>query len=213
MMMFMKKILIYIILASLCIACGTHSRIVFLKNSRWSVDQQRLLVSEAVRGMKFPMSVENLTSHSDSLFVITDKKMMKRNHEQTFVCSVLGQIPTKIDTVLFVIPQKVIVFESRRDSTWEPDNEIITRGRLKEYIGVFRNVIVSKKENRIICVDRMFTKGKLMGIAYVKAITSPSDTLGIRNPNRSLGTLMGIYKNVSVQILKNNLYYPDFLNE
>lgn len=182
----MKQYLLYI---SLLITFSSCSSFHFMKKGMWMVDQKHFTIREVSQRMLFDLDTLSSLS-TDTLSIITRKKdFHKYAGSRHLVRSILKQIPLKADSLLFIIPGKLIVFENIKDK-WDPDCDIISPGHKRKYIGSVHNSLVDRKTGQAFYADRMMIRNKWACIVY-------------------LNTTEEIGKEISRGIYRSNLYFPE----
>lgn len=182
----MKQYLLYISFLIIFSSCSSYH---FMKKGMWLVDQKYSTVKELSHQMIFNLDTLNFLS-TDTLNIITRKKdFHKYPGSRHLVRSVLKQIPLKADSLLFIVPGKLIVFENIVDK-WDPDCDIISPGRNRKYIGSVHNSLVDRKTGQAFYADRMMVRNKWTCIVY-------------------LNTMEEVGKEISRGIYRNNLYFPE----
>ncbi len=182
----MKQYLLYISFLITFSSCSSYH---FMKNGMWMVDQKHSTIREVSQRMLFNLDTLNSLS-TDTLNVITRKKdFHKYAGSRHLVRSILKQIPLKADSLLFIVPGKLIVFENITDK-WDPDCDIISPGQQREYIGSVHNSLVNRKTGHAFYADRMIVRNKWICIVYLNI---PEE----------------ISKGISRTIFRSNLYFPE----
>ena len=149
---------------------------------------------------------------------------------QRLEASVKKELPFPIDSMHWLDGADVATyrFSNQNDITTLPDAEIGTNGELFVYRTIdfekasrqaedkiWRNVVVSKKNQRIICIDRYLRDGQTRGYVYVlQSITKNYPTLGryhwdVSDPHNmeSAGATLDHLKNLTLKRIKGNGSY------
>ncbi|MBR6828803.1 MAG: hypothetical protein IKM76_11755 [Prevotella sp.] len=149
---------------------------------------------------------------------------------QRFDTSIKKELPFRIDTLRWFdgTDMPTYKFAHHNYVTTQPDAEISMNGELSAYRTfdfqkasrqtedkVWRNVVVSKKNQRIICIDRYLRDGRTQGYVYVlQSETKKYPTLGkyhwdVSDPHNieSAGASLEHLRNLTLRRIKGNGSY------
>lgn len=149
---------------------------------------------------------------------------------QRFEASVKKELPFRIDSMRWLDSADMTTyrFANQAYTTTLPDSEIGTDGELFVFRTIdfqkasrqaedkiWRNVVVSRKNQRIICIDRYLRDGQTQGYVYVlQSITKKYPTLGkyhwdVSDPHNleSAGAALDHLKNLTLMRIKGNGNY------
>ena len=149
---------------------------------------------------------------------------------QRFEASIRKELPFRIDTLRWFdgVDMATYQFASQDYIQTLPDAEIGMNGELFVYRTfdfqnasrqtedkVWRNVVVSKKNQRIICIDRYLRDGRTQGYVYVlQSETKKYPTLGkfhwdVSDPHNieSAGAALGHLRNLTLKRIKGDGVY------
>ena len=146
---------------------------------------------------------------------------------QKFEASIRKELPFHIDSMRWVNGTDITTFQFANQDyvSTPPDAEINSNGVLSVYRTfifekptsqsedhIWRNIIVSKKNRRVICIDRYLREGKTHGFVYVMQSESKkyptfgnyhwdvSDSHNIE----SVGIALNHFRDIAVKQLKGN---------
>lgn len=182
----MKRCCTYIFLLLCCCSCSVAPRIPFIRHPLWTIDRN-YRAKEITRRMAFPLDTV-LPDHRTGT-ITARKDYRKHLGSGRFVRRLVSQIPMVPDSMLLVVPGRLIVFESLTDK-WDPDCDIITQGHRHHYIGCVHNTLTDRYSHRPFYVDRMMARSKWLCVVYYDI------------PEESA-------KEISREIYRLNLYFPE----
>ena len=133
-------------------------------------------------------------------------------------------VPTKIDSVYYVIGDRYIVFAGNgNNEKWRPDVIVNRKGGYysteevridaqDEENELWRNVLACRKERRLICVDRFYVRNKYIGMIYIIQADRKKLPFGgtchwnVNNPSyiELVGKILTHYKQLSLNAWNNN---------
>ena len=152
------------------------------------------------------------------------------SENRRFESSIRKELPFRIDSLRWFdgVDMATYQFASQNYIQTLPDAEIGMNGELSVYRTfdfqkasqqaedkVWRNVVVSKKNKRVICIDRYLRDGRTQGYVYVlQCETKKYPTLGkyhwdVSNPHNieSAGAALAYLRNLTLRRIKGNGSY------
>lgn len=119
---------------------------------------------------------------ASALVFLTGCQTQRLSEAQRFEASIRKELPFRIDTLRWFDGVDVVTYQFANQNyiQTQPDAEIGMNGEISVYRTfdyqkasrqtedkIWRNVVVSKKNRRIICIDRYLKDGKTQGYVYV----------------------------------------------
>lgn len=173
----------FALLALLLTACST-THFHFLEDSLLSIDRNKSLITNSRTGVKYPLREDifspNYTGGYE-LNLVSGNGFNRQYEAYNMVSDCLKELPFRQKNVEFVYADKCIVLWIGHDyREWAPDytfgvgeekyvedknawNKSVALGRNM----CWRNLLVSKKKHRILCVDRVVIDGRPAAIVYI----------------------------------------------
>ena len=165
-----------------------------------------------------------------ALVFLTGCQTNNISEAQRFETSIQKELPFRVDSLRWFdgVDMATYQFASQDYVPTLPDAEIGMNGELSVYKTfdfqkaslqaedkVWRNVVVSKKNQRIICIDRYLRNGRTEGYVYVlQSETKKYPTLGryhwnVSNPHNieSVGAALGHLRSLTLKRIKGNGSY------
>ena len=165
-----------------------------------------------------------------ALVFLTSCQTNNISEAQRFETSIRKELPFRVDSLCWFDGIDIVTYQfANRDYLPVlPDAEISLNGEMSVYRTfdfqkasrqaedkVWRNVIVSKKNKRIICIDRFLRDGRTKGYVYVlQSETEKYPTLGkyhwdVSNPHNieSAGASLEHLRNLTLRRIKGNGSY------
>jgi|WetSurMetagenome_2_1015567.scaffolds.fasta_scaffold146812_2 hypothetical protein len=177
----------YILISVLLCGCST-TKINFAKQNQWTFNRSKCEVTDSANRMTFTFKLKeqeriaNLSNCSDSLNFVTSEKDFNQGYKCTdYIRSVLRDVPINTDSICYILADHIVVFKcNSKNDIWKPDYILTrdgnffctsgdnTKGKIQdEGNELWRNLIVQRKDRRIICVDRFYLRNKCIGIIYI----------------------------------------------
>ena len=165
-----------------------------------------------------------------ALVFLTGCQTNNISEAQRFETSIQKELPFRVDSLRWFdgVDMATYQFASQDYVPTLPDAEIGMNGEVSVYRTfdfqkaslqaedkVWRNVVVSKKNQRIICIDRYLRNGRTKGYVYVlQSETKKYPTLGryhwdVSNPHNieSVGAALGHLRSLTLKRIKGNGSY------
>ena len=162
-----------------------------------------------------------------ALVFLTGCQTNNISEAQRFETSIQKELPFRVDSLRWFdgVDMATYQFASQDYIPTLPDAEIGMNGEVSVYRTfdfqkaslqaedkVWRNVVVSKKNQRIICIDRYLRNGRTEGYVYVlQSETKKYPTLGryhwdVSNPHNieSVGAALEHLRNLTLKRIKGN---------
>lgn len=164
------------------------------------------------------------------LLILTGCQTTHVSEAQRFETGIRKELPFRIDSLRWFDGIDIVTYQfaSQGEVTTPPDAEIGMNGDIYVYRSfglqkasrqtankVWRNVVVSKKNQRIICIDRYLRDGRTQGYVYVlQSETKKYPTLGkfhwdVSDPHNieSAGAALGHLRNLTLKRIKGDGVY------
>lgn len=182
-----SKIFIFFLGITSLLFYGCNSKVIFSNDNDLTFDKSTVTVKDNISDLRYIFRDKNeeLLNTSDcsyDIHIISRQTFDKNYVGFRFINDCMKMLPFKDKIVFCIVADQYIVFScGDYDATWKPDYEIkcidgttitmeqdlfpfkqgLTSGR------IWRNILLSKKDKRMVCVDRMILKGKRIGIMYI----------------------------------------------
>ncbi len=173
----MKQV-VFLICVLACSACST---VQFATREQWEWQTDGYAVSSGgtlpLRILGTDNNMENCSAEDVHLLTAANSV---HNNTVPYVAHVLSDLPFKVDSVLCVLGEQIVVFEQRNAIALAPDYEIqpdsavfCMRGEVFRPTSqqradvIWRNLFVDKHEKRVVCLDRFYLHRRHIGVLYI----------------------------------------------
>ena len=221
---------IFVLISALLLSGCNSVNVHFARQNHWTLNREKVEVTDSINKLAFifklkgDKKVTNISNNSDSLNFIASYKDFKYYKCNKYIKDVLKVVPTKIDSIYYVLGDRFIVFAGNgNNEKWKPDVIVNHQGGFygteemrinaqDEENELWRNVIACHKDRRLICVDRFYIRNRYIGIIYIiQADRKKSPYWGtchwnVNNPSyiELVAMILSHYKQVSINIWNKN---------
>ena len=179
---FTRRIVGGTVLLCMCALCGCSS-VRFATQEQWQWDAQSGYAfsvgnSQSIRIGSDGENMQNCSA--EPLHLISSANSHGATATMPYIQHVINDLPFRVDSVLCVLGENVIVFEQQTAPALVPDYEIQSDSVVMLMTGevyrpsayqradvIWRNILVNQHEKRIVCLDRFYKNRRYICVAYI----------------------------------------------
>lgn len=165
----------------LCVLCGCSS-VRFATQEQWQWDAQSgYAFSHNAQPIRIGSDGQNMQNCSaEPLHLIYAANSHDATVTMPYIQHIINELPFRVDSVLCVLGENMIIFEQQTAPALAPDYEIQSDSVVMLMTGevyrpsshqradvIWRNILVNQHEKRVVCLDRFYKNRRHICVAYI----------------------------------------------